>query len=168
MNIKNNNGISLVYKLFSYTLYVQFLFFETFFWFECGLPWLLKNPPAMQETWVWSLGQEDPLGEGMATHSTIFPGKSHGQRNLVGTANGAAKSWTWLTDFFNFGICGKLLNAEIRTFILSFIYLWCRQFLKSLLNFLQYYFCFMFWFFGHKTCGIFPWRSYPLIPWRQE
>ena len=36
-----------------------------------GLPrWLkmVKNPPAMQETWVWSLGGEEPLEEGMATH----------------------------------------------------------------------------------------------------
>ena len=32
----------------------------------------LKNPPAMWETWIWSLGQEDPLEEGMATHSSIF------------------------------------------------------------------------------------------------
>ena len=30
---------------------------------------MVKNLPAMQETWVWSLGQEDPLEEGMATHS---------------------------------------------------------------------------------------------------
>ena len=30
---------------------------------------VVKNPPAMQETWVWSLGPEDPLEEGMATHS---------------------------------------------------------------------------------------------------
>ena len=29
-------------------------------------------PPAMQETWVPSLGQEDPLEEGMATHSSIL------------------------------------------------------------------------------------------------
>ena len=28
-----------------------------------------KNPPAMQETWVQSLDQEDPLGKGMAAHS---------------------------------------------------------------------------------------------------
>ena len=28
---------------------------------------LVKNPPAMQETWVWSLGWEDPLEKGMAT-----------------------------------------------------------------------------------------------------
>ena len=31
-----------------------------------------KNPPAMQKTWVQSLGQEDPLEEGMATHSSIL------------------------------------------------------------------------------------------------
>ena len=33
---------------------------------------MLKNPPAMQETWVWSLGLEDPLEEKMATHSSIL------------------------------------------------------------------------------------------------
>ena len=32
----------------------------------------VKYPPAMWETWVWSLGQEDPLEEGMATHSSIL------------------------------------------------------------------------------------------------
>ena len=32
---------------------------------------LVKNPPAMQETWVQSLGWEDPLEEGMATHSSV-------------------------------------------------------------------------------------------------
>ena len=32
----------------------------------------LKRPPAMQETWVLSLGQEDPLEEEMATHSSIL------------------------------------------------------------------------------------------------
>ena len=33
---------------------------------------LVKNPPAMKETWVRSLGWEDPLEEGMSTHSLIF------------------------------------------------------------------------------------------------
>ena len=33
---------------------------------------LVKNPPAMQETWVQSLGWEAPLEEGMATHSSIL------------------------------------------------------------------------------------------------
>ena len=33
---------------------------------------MAKNPPAMRETWVRSLGQEDPLEEGVATHSSIL------------------------------------------------------------------------------------------------
>ena len=32
---------------------------------------LVKNPPAMQETWVLSLGWEDPLEKGKAIHSSI-------------------------------------------------------------------------------------------------
>ena len=33
----------------------------------------VKNPPAMQETWVRVLGWEDALEEAMATHSSILP-----------------------------------------------------------------------------------------------
>ena len=33
---------------------------------------LVKNPPAMQETWIRSLGWKDPLEKGMATHSSIL------------------------------------------------------------------------------------------------
>ena len=33
---------------------------------------MVKNPPAMWETWVLSLGWEDPLEEGMATHFSIL------------------------------------------------------------------------------------------------
>ena len=33
---------------------------------------MVKNLPAMQETWVGYLGWEDPLEEGMATHSSIL------------------------------------------------------------------------------------------------
>ena len=32
----------------------------------------IKNLPAIQEIWVWSLSQEDPLAKGMATHSSIL------------------------------------------------------------------------------------------------
>ena len=35
----------------------------------------VKNLPAMQETWVQSLGQGDPLEKGMATHSSILAWK---------------------------------------------------------------------------------------------
>ena len=44
---------------------------------------MLRSSPAMQETQVRSLGQEDPLEKGIATHSVFLPGESHGQRNLV-------------------------------------------------------------------------------------
>ena len=46
----------------------------------------VKNPPAIQETQVRSLVWEDPLEEGMATHSSILPRKSHGQRSLGGSS----------------------------------------------------------------------------------
>ena len=98
---------------------------------------LAKNPPAMWETWVWSLGWEEPQEKGKATHSSILawripwtiwsmglqsvghdwatfaftrrrqwqptpvlsPGKSYGQRSLVGCSPWVAQSWTRLRDF---------------------------------------------------------------------
>ena len=36
---------------------------------------LVKNPPAVQETWVLSLGWENPLEKEMATHSSILSWK---------------------------------------------------------------------------------------------
>ena len=46
----------------------------------------VQNLPAMQETWIQSLGWEDALEKEMATHSTFLPGKSHGQRSLAGSS----------------------------------------------------------------------------------
>ena len=43
----------------------------------------VKNLPAMQETWVQSLGREDPLEKGMGTPA-FLPGEFHGQRSLAG------------------------------------------------------------------------------------
>ena len=45
---------------------------------------VVKKLPAMQETQVQFLSQEDPLEEEMVTHSVFWPEKSHGQRILVG------------------------------------------------------------------------------------
>ena len=42
---------------------------------------MIKNPPAMREIWVQSLGWEDPLEKGMAV---FLPGESHRQRSLAG------------------------------------------------------------------------------------
>ena len=44
---------------------------------------MVKNLPAVQETQVLSLGQEDPLKKGVVT-LVFLPGESHGQRSLVG------------------------------------------------------------------------------------
>ena len=44
---------------------------------------MVKNLPAMQETRIQSLGWEDPLEKGMATHSEFVLGEFHGQRRLV-------------------------------------------------------------------------------------
>ena len=45
----------------------------------------VKNPPAMWKTWIQSLGQEDPLEEGMAIHSSILVWRiPHEQRSLEG------------------------------------------------------------------------------------
>ena len=44
---------------------------------------MVKNLPAIQESWILSLGQEDPLEKGIATTPVFLPGELHGQRSLV-------------------------------------------------------------------------------------
>ena len=45
--------------------------------------WTVKHLPTMPETQVRSLGWEDPLQKGMATHSSILACEIHGQRSLA-------------------------------------------------------------------------------------
>ena len=45
---------------------------------------MVKNPPAVQELWVRSLGQEDPLEKEMATHSSILAWKIPWTGSLAG------------------------------------------------------------------------------------
>ena len=54
---------------------------------------LVKNLPAMQETWVQSLDWEDPLDKGKATHSSILAWR------IPWTVHGVKKSQTQLSDF---------------------------------------------------------------------
>ena len=54
---------------------------------------LVKNPPVMWETWVWSLGWEDSLEKGKATHSSILA-----WRIPWTVVHGIRKSWTQLSD----------------------------------------------------------------------
>ena len=58
---------------------------------------MVKRLPATQETWVQSLGWEDPLEEGMATHSSILAWRIPMDRGAWrATVHGVAKSWTRL------------------------------------------------------------------------
>ena len=63
----------------------------------------VKNPPAMQETWVQSLGWEEPLEEDMPTHFILAWRISIDRGAWWAIVHGGAKSWTQLSDFtFNF------------------------------------------------------------------
>ena len=63
----------------------------------------VKNLPAMQEakeTWVWSLGQEDLLEEGMATHSSILAWRIPMDRGpWRATVHRLTESWTQLNHY---------------------------------------------------------------------
>ena len=60
---------------------------------------LVKNSPAMQETWVRSLGWEDPLEEDMATRSSILAWRIPVDREAWwATVHGVTKCQTWLSN----------------------------------------------------------------------
>ena len=59
---------------------------------------MVKNPPAIQETQVQSLRQEDALEKGMVTHSSILDWGSMGRGAWQATVHGVTKSRTQLSD----------------------------------------------------------------------
>ena len=59
----------------------------------------LKRLPAIWETWIRSLGREEPLEKEMATHSSILARESHGWKGLVGYSPRVANSWIRLSNF---------------------------------------------------------------------
>ena len=60
---------------------------------------MIKNTPAMLETWVQSLGPEDSLEKDMATTPAFLPGESHGQRSLAGySPRGHRVGHDWATN----------------------------------------------------------------------
>ena len=60
---------------------------------------MVKNPPAMRETWFRSLGWEDPLEGGTATHSSILAWRIPINKGAcLATVHGVAKNRTRLRD----------------------------------------------------------------------
>ena len=63
---------------------------------------MVKKLPAMQETWVPSLGQKDLLEKGMVHTPVFLSEKYHGERSLVGHSPQGHKEWDMTvtnTDF---------------------------------------------------------------------
>jgi len=58
----------------------------------------VKNPPAMRETWVRSLSWEDPLEEGVATHTSISAWRIPTDGGAWAIVHGVTKSPTRLSD----------------------------------------------------------------------
>ena len=59
---------------------------------------MVKNLPAMQKTWVQSLGREDPLEEGRATDSSVCAWRTMDSGAWRATIHVVAKSRTQLSD----------------------------------------------------------------------
>ena len=55
---------------------------------------MVKYTPAILKTWVRSLGWEDPLEEGMATHSSVLAWRIPMDRGAWRAPRGVEKSWT--------------------------------------------------------------------------
>ena len=71
----------------------------------------VKHLPAMQETWVQSLDQEDPWRRKWQPSPVLMPGKSHGWRSLVGYSPWGRKGLdtSKRLHFFTL-LCNKLVN----------------------------------------------------------
>ena len=59
---------------------------------------MVKNLPAIQETQVLSLSQEDPLEKGMATHSSILAWRIPDRGAWQAAVQGVARNWTQLSN----------------------------------------------------------------------
>ena len=98
---------------------------------------LVKNPPAMQETWVRSLGWENPLEKGKATHSSILAWRIPGdgkesdttERLLLRLFTVLAHCALCFATPIVILITLCLFSCSLLLIILAFIeYLWCSEF----------------------------------------
>ena len=61
---------------------------------------LVKNLPAMWETWVWSLCWEDPLEKGKVPTPVFWPGEFHGLYRPWGHKESDMTEWLWLCQLY--------------------------------------------------------------------
>ena len=98
-------------------------FYLSLYMFFLGFPdgSAVNNPNAMQEIWVWSLGQEDPLEKGMVTHSSVLaweiPRTEEPGRLLSLESQRIGHDWATNTYLHNIGIryfC-TFLNGQLKS-----------------------------------------------------
>ena len=80
-----------------------------------GIPWwlMVKRLPAMWETWVQSLGREDPLEKEMATHSGTHAWKSPWMEKPGGLQSMGSQSRTRLRDFTFFSLSDVVSKTSL-------------------------------------------------------
>ena len=92
---------------------------------------LVKNPPAMWETWVRSLGRDDPLEEGMATYSSILAWRIPMDRGTwQATVHEVTESDTseWLSTCTDKHLCANILpEINVRFLCSCFIFAYIFQ-----------------------------------------
>ena len=113
----------------------------------------VKNPCAMQETWVWSLGWEDPLKKGTATHSSIFAWRIPQTEEPDRLQSvGVVKSQTQLSDFHFHFHCDRLQKwtQVIPTFLCDLVMWLCSFFYQFPLLITSRLTCNLF---GSVSCG---------------
>ena len=80
------------------------------------VPQLVNNLPVMQKTWIWSLGWEDPLEKGKATHSSVLPWRIPWTVQSMGS-EGVRHDWATFTFTFSgyrtLNMMRRVRNSEI-------------------------------------------------------
>ena len=81
----------------------------------------VKNLPAILETWVWSMGWEDPLEKRMATHSSILAWRIPWTEESGGLQSMGSQRdrHSWVTDTFIFHFTENLLMLSFSDFLLT-------------------------------------------------
>ena len=102
------NGFSIVNKA-ELDVFLELLHFlwsngclQFDLWFLCLVAQMVKHLPKIQETWVWPLGQEDPLEKEMATHSSILAWKIPwtGEPGSLKSTGSQRVGHDWVTSLF--------------------------------------------------------------------
>ena len=126
---------------------MHFIFFHNELSGASLIAQLVRNPPTMQETRVWSLGWEDPLEKAKATHSNILAWRIPQTVKFIGSQR---VGYHWATFTFTINYCLEFsLLLTMRHLVFFSVVLWWEKFD-------QFFFFFPVWwvptFENKNTC----------------